>query len=307
MIYLGLNNQAKDMHINAYCAAHDIEKVFILSPEKFKFTSSFANTEYIEWADIIMYKFYYRLLQEIGQRSLVVVNECLRTQNRYDLTYNCIRHFLNQTNHQLIFQYLPLIDEQEDFMVLFDFDTRSRWKREKYRADLLAESSIEISPVHLTFNRVEIETPDKLRKDYQKEKQRLIENIGLKDPHTIPRNLYLLSGKAKLQYIEMNKGGLFGNHDSYYIGRNNRFKLSNIQTYKEHSYPHVPYTVFEFCHNFIDFSDFAALSQQLEFNVLCADLKVDQWYFQRYQQWTERLMDAYASIQQKQECAGSRT
>ena len=63
------------------------------------------DDEFIEWADIIEYRYYYRLLQEIGSKTLVVVNECLRTQARHDLTYNCMRLFLNQTDHRLIFQY----------------------------------------------------------------------------------------------------------------------------------------------------------------------------------------------------------
>ena len=71
--------------------------------------------------EIIQYKFYYRLLQEIGKDTLLVVNECLRMQNRYDLTYNCLRLFLQQTPHALVFQYLPIIDTIADFMVLFDF------------------------------------------------------------------------------------------------------------------------------------------------------------------------------------------
>lgn len=302
MIYLGLDNQEKDRRINEYCAAHGIEKVIILSPEKLRFASSFANHEHIEWAEIIQYKFYYQLLQEINDQTLIVVNECLRTQNRYDLTYNCIRHFLNQTSHQLIFQYLPLIDSPEDFMILFDFDTRSRWKREKLRPDLLAESRIEVARTIPIFSRIKIETDQKTKDAYQKEKERLIANIGLKDPHTIPRNLYLMSGKAKLKHIESGADGLFAER-WHYIGRNNRLKVETLQTYKEASYPNAPYTVFEFCHNFIDFADFMALSRQKEFDALCADLKVDEWYFDRYRQWAERIKDGYAALPQKQNSA----
>lgn len=296
MIYLGLHNQDKDRRAAEYCADSAIEKVIILAPAKFALPCSFANHETIEWAEIIQYKFFYRLLQEINDRTLVVVNECLRTQNRYDLTYNCIRHFLNQTPHQLIFQYLPIIDSIEDFMILFDFDTRSRWKRERFSAELLTESRIEVAPVEAVFNPVPVETDAKTKAAYQAEKAKLIAGIGLKDPHTIPRNLYLMSGKAKLKYIEAGDGGLFAER-RHYVGRNNRFKIETLQTYKEPSYPSAPYTVFEFCHNFIDFADFMALSRQSVFDVLSADLKVDQWYLARYREWGERLKDATASLQ----------
>lgn len=301
MIYLGLDNQTKDARIGEYCAAHDIRKVFILSPEKFKFACSFPESEVIEWADIIEYQYFYRLLQEIDRRTLVVVNECLRTQNRYDLTYNCIRHFLNQTVHQLIFQYLPLIDASQDFMILFDFDTRSRWKREKFNPSLLTESELVSNEVSLKLQRVEVETPDALKVAYQKEKEKLFASIGLKDPHTLPRNLYLVGGKAKLRHVE--SGSLF-NDGKHYIGRNNRFKIEGLQTYREKEYPHH-YTVFEFCHNFIDFADFLSLSRQSSFDVLVADLKADAWYFDRYMEWIGRINECYAGLQRKRECAGS--
>lgn len=288
MIYLGLDNSEKDARIAAYCASHGIEKVVILSPSKFRFTCSFADHEQIEWAEIIQYKFFYRLVQEINPKTLVVVNECLRTQNRHDLTYNCIRHFLGQTRHQLVFQYLPMIDSIEDFMILFDFDTRSQWKREKFSTKRLIESQIQFAPVCPSFNAVSVDTSNQLKATYEREKEKLIAGIGLKDPHTIPRNLYLLGGKAKLAAVG----------DGWHVGRNNRFKLEQMQTYKEDVYSNAPYTVFELCHNFIDFADFMALSQQSSFDVLMTELKVDHWYLQRYREWGERLRNAYANLQQ---------
>jgi len=286
MICLGFDLSQKDTCLNNYCAEHGIRKVFVLSPEKFKLSVT-LESEFVEWAEIIEYNYFYRLLQEVDDSTLVVVNECLRTQNRNDLTYNCMRHFLNQTKHQLIFQYLPIIDTLDDFMILFDLDTRSRWKRSKFSVGLLSEAEVRIQPVLPSFEKVLVPTGEKLRSDYLKLKRKLIDGIGLKDPHTIPRNLYLLSGKAKVGYLHANR---------HYIGRNNRFKLENLETYKEAQYPHS-YTVFEFCHNFVDFCDFLSLSRQKDFEVLTTDLKVDQWYYDRYIAWLERLRDAYSALQ----------
>lgn len=286
MIFIGLTDPEKNTIIMNYCESHAIDKVFMLSPKRFYFDCAFENSEVIEYTDIIEYRYFYRLLQEINSSSLVVINECLRTQNRYDLTYNCIRHFLNQAKHQLIFQWLPMIDDMQDFMILFDFDTRSRWKREKFDIDLLEHSRIKLQPRRIVLNPVHVPTDEALRQAYRKEKDRLINGIGIKDPHTIPRNLYLMSGKARMQQVEMGR---------HYIGRNNRFKIDMMQTYKEAVYPHH-YAVFELPHNFIDFADFLALSGQTELDVLVADLKVDRWYFERYQQWTERLNEAYANL-----------
>jgi len=286
MICLGYYSKEKNDIINKYCFDNNISKIFILSPKKFYFDCSFHDHEFIEYSDIIEYVFFYRLLQEIDKNVLVVVNECLRTQNRYDLTYNCIRNFLNQTSHQLIFQYLPIIDTLDDFFILFDFDTRSKWKREKTES-LLKESRIEVKPISIKLNKIEVKVDDALHKKYLKGKDKLFDNIGLRDPHTIPRNLYLLSGKAKLTKVNPLKK---------YIGRNNRFKLDNLSTYKENSF-YDKYSVFEFCHNFISFSDFLALSKQTKIDVLVSALKVDQWYFERFQSWIQRINDAYSKIQ----------
>lgn len=287
MIFLGLDDKQKSVEVSRYCEDHGITRVVCISPAKFRCELA-VEAEHIEWAEVIQYKFFYRLLQEIDKNTLVVVNECLRTQNRYDLTYNCIRHFLNQTRHQIVFQYLPVIDTIEDFMVLFDFDTRSQWKRDAFSPKLLAECELFVNPVNVRLEAKTVEVDAKTAAAYGKEKRKLIDGIGLKDPHTIPRNLYLLSGKSKLQAVV---------DSERYVGRNNRFKLPNMDVFKSGNYNHG-YTVFEFCHNFIDFADFVSLSKQADFNVLVADLKVDHWYFERYLAWAERLGNAYASLQQ---------
>ena len=289
MIALGYTADEKRAEVARYCASHGVRKAFVLSPLAFRTAfSPGVEVDYVDWPEIIQYTFFYRLLQEIGKDTLVVVDECLRTQDRNCLTYNCIRHFLNQAGHQLVFQYLPAIDTVDDFMTLFDFDTRSRWKREKFSPALLSECQIETRAARIELREVGVETDDKTRAAYAKEKRKLIDGIGLKDPHTIPRNLYLMSGKARRARVDA---------ALQYVGRNNRFALDNMQTYKEDSYARAPYTVFELPHNFIDFADFLSLSRQTALDVLVADLKVDRWYFDRYTAWAGRVRDAYAAIQ----------
>jgi len=289
MIALGLHDRAKGKRVSAYCAGNSIRKVFVFSPAKFRLSiPSGIDVEYIEWDEIIQYKFYYRILQEVGKDTLLVVNECLRLQNRYDLTYNCLRLFLNQTPHVLVFQCFPLIDRVDDFMILFDFDTRSRWKREGVRAGLLKECQVECSPIDVSLRAIPVATDGATQDAYRKEKRKLIDGLGLKDPNTIPRNLHLLSGKAKLAHVDPG---------AHYVGRNNRFGLDNMRTYRDAGYPGAC-TVFEFCHNFLDFSDFLSLSRQSEVPALVSDLKVDQWYLGRCQEWIGRLHEAYSVLRQ---------
>lgn len=285
MICLGYSDAEKDATLQEFCSDNDIKKVFILSPQKHFFKCSVENHEFVEYKDIIRYVYFYRLLQEINNDVLVVVNECLQTKNRNDLTYNCIRNFLNQTDKQIIFNYLPIIESFNDFFTLFDFDTRSKWKRET-DSGLLQNSEIDVKSVDIKFNRIDVFTDRKTKNRYTDRKKKLVDGVGLKDPHTIPRNLLLLAGKSKLAVIEKKK---------QYVGRNNRFKLDNLTTYKEMKYPHE-YTVFEFCHNFIDFTNFAALSRQTNIDVLVSDLKVDGWYFERYCNWADEIRRVYAEI-----------
>jgi hypothetical protein len=287
MIYLGLKNTGKASVITEYCRNHGITKTVLLSPEKFVFHLPVKPAESVDWPEIIMYRTFYRLLREIDPDTLVIVNECLRTRNRHDLTYNCIRHYLNQAGHVLVFQWLPMIDSLEDFMILFDFATGSRWKRERFDGDLLSETSLKTIRRDPVIHPVEMETDAATKAKYIREKKKLIDNIGIRDPHTIPRNLHLLGGKAKLCRLWP---------EQWYVGRNNRFKLGNMQTYKESVYPHGRYTVFEWPHNFIDFADFLYLSGQEEVWALVSDLRVDQWYLKRYRQWARRIHDCYASL-----------
>ncbi len=289
MIWLGLGDAQKDRVVSQYCAEHGITKVFVLTPERFNPGLSVEH-DVVTWPNIIEYRFYYRLLQEIGRDTLVVINECLRTQNRHDLTYNCIRNFLNQAGHVMVFQYLPIIDTIADFMILFDFDTRSRWKREHFNKELLKEAQIEVAPAPVLFRNIPVPVDAKVYAQHAKEKARLLAEVRSnpdKDPHNLPRNMYLVSGKAKLAHIEPGRR---------YIGRNNRFKLANMETYRDAANIGER-TVFEFCHNFIDFADFLNVSKQTAVDVLVADTKADQWYFNRYVQWAERLADAYSAIQ----------
>ena len=291
VIYLGETSKKADI-VKDYAKRHSISKVYFLGPRKFWFdtTSLEVEHEWIDWPDIIEYGPFYRLCQEIDRSKLVVINECLRSQNRNCLTFNCIRHFLNQTNHQVIFQYLPIIDGKSDIMALIDFDTRSQWKRQPYSIEMLKNADIAINDRVPAFSEIRAIASAQDKSAYEKKKEKLFTNLGLKDPHTIPRNLYLLGGKAKQSLLEA---------ESSYVGRNNRFNLERFSGYRDELFL-KNCKVFEFCHDHINFNDFLCLSQQLSIDVLTTDLKVDQWYWRKYQDWTKEVKSVYADIQQAQ-------
>lgn len=301
MIRIGLDDTAKGEIVARYREEHEIKKVYVLSPARFAPSWAVEHMTdpatqgdgrgglHVDWSDLIEYRYYYKLLQEIDRSTLVVVNECLRTQNRYDLTYNCVRNYLNQTPHVLVFQYLPIIDTIDDFMVLFDFATQSRWKREAFRLDLLGEAKIHVAAAPLSIEAVRVPVNDKIHTAYAKEKAALLADVRGdpdKDPHQIPRNLLLVSGKAKLAHVASARR---------YVGRNNRFKLPNLETYRDAA-GHGERVVLELPHNFIDMADMLTVSRQHRIDVLVADTKAEDWYLRRFQDWAQRVNDAASTL-----------
>lgn len=292
MIYIGYDDDGKLAEIAGYVRENDIQKTVVISADDFPLP--IPDTDQVKYSDVIRYVTFYRLLQEITPQTLVVINECLRTQNRYDLSYNCIRNFLNMTGHQLIFQQLPLIDTVEDFMILFDFDTRSRWKRRPFDAFLVAqEARVGVRRLPIGFESVSVPTSDRTKEKYQKERDKLFAEIGNRDPHVIPRNLYLVGGEDKRAYIAGMEMPLFSG--GQYVARNKRLGLANVLAYADVQ-PGERYTIVELPHRFIDFCDFTRRTGQAGNRVLTADLPVDNWYFQRYTEWSDRIHAAYASL-----------
>jgi hypothetical protein len=282
MIRLGLDAQQKLSVVLDYVRTNGISRVFVLGAPM---VIGDVEASHVSWDQIIQYRFYYRLLQEIDTSSLVVVNECLRTQNRHDLTYNCIRNFLQQTKHQVIFQRLPIIDRVDDMAILVDLDTRSRWKRDAFRADMLGELDVVAVRHDVSIEPIRVQCTPRQRSDYATAKEKLFAELGHGDPHSIPRNLHMVSGKARLAAVEPGR---------LYVARNSRAKKPNVGTYGAVSEPRV---LLDFCHRFIDFTDhLAATGQRGDVEALVTDLPVDEWYLKRFSDWSRRLGDAYAAI-----------
>lgn len=278
MIYLGLSKNEKTEIISRYVRDNDLKSIVYITG-----LGPMLSEDNYPFKEIIEYKPFYHLLQTIDANTLLVLNECLRTQNRYDLAYNCVRNFLTQTPRKLIFQYFPFIDQPQDFMILFDFETGSQWKREPFDLDLIRRADVRLNPRRIKFDGISIETSKRTKVTYQKTRQKLFDELGARDPHTIPRNLQLVSTPDKKKVLV----------DSVYAARNKRFRLDNVITYREIN-GNGPYTIIDLPHRFIDFSDFLFETGQTEIDVLVADLKVEEWYYNRYQEWSQRLNDFYA-------------
>jgi len=285
VIHLGLGGEEKRERISERVRSGDVDRVVVVYPRRHPLDLEFSvPVEYVEWDDVIRYVFFYRLLQEITPRTLLVLNEPLRSAERSCLHYNCLRNYLTRTEQQIVFSRFPALESPEDFMILVDLDTRSRWRRSRL-SDLGEQLRVEAADVAPTMFRIDVVTDAKTRAQYEAEKRRIIDNIGAKDPHTIPRQLHLVGGKQKADVARA--------HGGLWVGRNARLKVPGFATYEQALEPRQ---VLEFCHSFRDWADYLTASGATEVTSLVSDLKVDAWYFERAQRWSEMQHDAHAAI-----------
>ena len=287
MIRIGLHEQEKRDEIVKYAKEHSIESIIVFSPKKFSMdlpdTGDIPIRE-IEYNEIIMYRTFYPLLGEIGPNHLIVSNEMMRTKNRSDLTYNCFRHYLNQCGHQIIFEYFPFIDQEEDFMILFDFDTKSKYKGTGFNESILGEANVLCKNQHLKFSAVTISLPEEAEQEYKAKKEELFENLGTKNPDTVPRNLHIYCGKWKRAYIEP---------DKEYIARNSRFKLPNVKTFKDVE-EDKHYILLDMMHRRLDMNDYLRKTKDKTIEYITTGLSVDEYYQKELQNWMGRLESFYA-------------
>lgn len=285
MIRIGLGPREKQKEIDSYLAAHEIKKVFCFYwrgfPVKYKAN---CDIEYIEYADIEMYKYFYRLLEEINGSSLIIMDSCMRTQNRSELIYNCAHHYLNQTPHRIIFEYFPIIESKDDMMILLDFENKGRYKGKSFDYVYLQNEDIRIKPGKIKLDTIPVETTEKDRERYEKKKQQLFDNLGEKDPDTIPRNLQLLAGDIKKKAIEP---------DKLYVARNKRFKLDNVKSYQEIT-GKGDYIVIDTHYRRLNMNDFLRTTGMGKVRYLSTTLPIDNVIINVFSKWRARLEAIYA-------------
>ena len=283
MIRIGYSDDAKRDAIAAYVRENpEIRTVLVFSPKRFWLAGE--GYEQYEWADIIMYKVFYPLLERIDDTFLVVINECLRVQNRSDLTYNCLHHYLNQTKHRMVFEFFPFIEDAADFMILADKDQPGRFKGSGYDRHMLDDIDLDVPRHHYSAYELPVPLPDGAEEKYTAKKAALLDGLGNKDPDTVPRQLHLWCGAYKRAAIEP---------DCLYVARNSRFGLPNVITYKSVDASGA-YAVIDFPHRRIDFNDFLKVSGMRRVEFLTTGLGVDRYYYNEFQKWVERLERFYA-------------
>lgn len=279
MINIGFDLVSKEETVKLYCSDNGLKNVIIFHPDGWS-TLSIDGAEYVPYSEIIMYRIFYPLLQKIDNSYLLVFDECLRTKNRNDLTYNCAHHYGNQTKHIIVFEYFPFIDDIEDFMILLDLDKPNRYKGQKFADYMLQETTVNVMNNDIAIFKAEAVPTGKQLTAYEKKKQELFEGLGMKDPDTIPNALQLFVSKYK--NIEP---------DKVYIARNQRYKQSNVVSFTQDvRIADVLYAI-DLPLSQKVFNDFVKKSGVKSIGFCHSGLKVDEYFYNRYKKWEREVQE----------------
>lgn len=184
MIYLGEVN--KKAVIEDILRNNNIKRIFIFG-NKMELNPG-LRVDYITYAQTIEYKFYYPWLNDIKHDSLVIWNDAMRTRNRYDLHYNCIRRYMHQAGHRLIFEYFPIKKEARDFMILWDMVQNNPFMKEPYDEFKFDRNLVFTGRIQFDVTITNVKLTNKEMTAYQRKKEALFGEIK-KDPNIVPRRL----------------------------------------------------------------------------------------------------------------------
>lgn len=287
MIRIGLTNEQKNDCIKKYIKHNpNIREIIIFSDERFfmDIPDVELNVRQIGYKETIMYRTFYPLLEEIDESYLLVMNECMRTDKRNSLNYNCIAKYTNQTSHRLVFEWLPIISEEKDFMILLDFATSQKYKGQSIKEIDLGEEDVMCVPRRYSLTPITVTLPEDGTKLYEEEKEKLFKNLGNRHPDIIPRHLHVWTGKFKEPFIEK---------DKLYVARNSRFKTQNVVVYKNLE-KGKQYILLDIQHRRLDFNDFLRKTEQSELKYLSTGLSIDQVYIESFNKWKRAVESFYA-------------
>lgn len=300
MIRIGYSQEQKRELITKLMQENKYDRLFVFyGQEQPDFDFEGIETFYCPWSETEMYRTFYPLLGNpykgsehvpaITKDSLLIVDEMLMTKNRSDLKYNCTHHFLRVSHHHVVFNWLPIIDSEQDFMILLDYDKPDRYKGRGISDSLYLAEDCQMVSRMFDLNRQQIQITDKQRSQYQNKLLAMFEEVesSNKDPDIIPRNMAKLCGNYKKPAIEP---GLV------YIARDSRFKAANVYTYKNS--PRADNVILLDMH--FRYSEFIKMLRHTDpkhITYISTGLSADEYYYNDMADWKERIEHIYG-------CAG---
>jgi hypothetical protein len=281
MIYLGYREKEKIDIINEYIKKNEIKDIYFITNDKFKLDIFFGNIKYVTYKDIIQYAYYYRIIENTTKNTLIILNEIHKDTNRYNLTYNCIRTFLNGTGNVLIFNYLPIIYDKEDFCSLIDFETQTRFKYLKLDKINLQGLDISYRQLNLRLNKIMVPTGLFDETLYIEHKKKIFDELNSKDIHTIPRKLQLFTSKIKT--------GIYTSENCI-----SRTKRKNTVSFK--SLPREKLKIIDLPFHMTDLINYICMAEIEQIDIISTGLKVDVWFENRVEKLIKELEYVYNKL-----------
>lgn len=292
LIAIGMNTDQKKEIIRKYLSLHkDVKHIVYFRQDKMGALAIEADGVDVEkrtWSDAIMYRYFYPLLEKIDDRCLIIYDEMMRTQKRNDLTYNCCHKYSNQTKHIIVFNYFPMIEDKDDFMILIDLAYPDIYRGRACDTDFLQMDGVTVVPrmVEITSEHVyqHGKVPEDINSAYQEEKENLFDSLDDgKDPDTVVRALHVWCGTHC-------KKELSKHITERMLARNARFKNQNVIKWTDNEPAGY---ILDFPVRRLQFTDYIRNSGVERLTFLTSGLTADKYYFNDYQQWLERLGNFY--------------
>lgn len=277
MIYLGLNANDKSRVINIEAGKYDHVYLFHSDDYKDDLTINHDKVTKTNYSESYWYRTFYPLMQNIDKRSLVIVNEYIKDRHRKHLIYNCLKGFVNQSGGVLVFQYTPFVYDEADILKLLDFDNPDK-NRMLSKVEPSIFESIQIKRNTFTLNSIDTQLTQSELNKYEKLKNDLFDKLGHGDPHTIPRQLHLTTGKFKLD--------AFTGDSSQLLVRNMRLKAGT--KYSDVDVNKI-YSILDFPISELEFIKFLYYTNQMTVDSLITSAKVDHYFYNSYNELIERI------------------
>lgn len=177
----------------------DVETIFVIGDELELDTT--LPVRHCSYTNTIMYSVWNPWRTDITQKSLVILNEAMRSSSRSNLNYNCIRHYLQATDHRLFFNYWPIKSIEEDFMILWGMAQPNPFAKDAYKDTVLRGTPVFINPMEFSFEVVNVTLSEEDMQESVVEKERLIASVK-KDPEIIPRGLLKWVENRSRKYVK---------------------------------------------------------------------------------------------------------
>lgn len=187
VLYLGETDKVKV--VKQYLKKNkNIKDVFVIGDE-LDLSETELPVQHVTYANTIMYEIaWYPWLAAINKNSLVIWNEALRSSKWQALNYSCIRRYMQGTDHRLIFNYWPIKNREEDFMIMWGLIQLNPYTKDAYKETRLDNSLIHIGKMEFEYTVTPVTLTEEDMREYKKEKEALIASVK-RDPDIVPRRL----------------------------------------------------------------------------------------------------------------------